>query len=254
MTRMPQVWAALRRPLLAAAMMVVGSSAAYAQQTKIPPDTTKKSVPATKTGAPPATKTGAPPVTKTVTPPPVQTKVVTPPVTKTVTPPPVQTKAVTPPPQQTKAPATAPQQVKTSPQANKTAQPPAGRGAPASRPNVVTTDTAVAKPLAMMREAYDYDGNGRRDPFLSLLTTTDLRPTISDLKLLMTVVDEPGRSVGLVYDSHIKKQQSIRVGSRLGRMRVTSIRADAVIFTIEEFGMNRRDSLLLRDSTKVRGR
>jgi hypothetical protein len=87
-----------------------------------------------------------------------------------------------------------------------------------------------------------------------LLTTTDLRPTLSDLKLLMTVVDEPGHSVALVQDSHDKKQKSVRIGTRLGRMRVTSIRADAVMFTIEEFGMNRRDSLLLRDSTKVRVR
>jgi hypothetical protein len=105
-----------------------------------------------------------------------------------------------------------------------------------------------------MREVFDYSRDGRRDPFVSLLATTDLRPTIRDLKLLMTVVDEPGRSVALVQDAYEKKQKTLRVGTRLGRMRVSSIRSDMVMFTIEEFGMNRRDSLLLRDSTKVRGR
>jgi hypothetical protein len=106
----------------------------------------------------------------------------------------------------------------------------------------------------MMREVYDYSREGRRDPFISLLTTTDLRPTLSDLRLLMTVVDEPGRSVALVSNGFDKKnpQRTLRVGDRLGRMRVSSIRSDVVVFTIEEFGMNRRDSLLLRDSTKAR--
>ncbi len=111
-------------------------------------------------------------------------------------------------------------------------------------------DTAI--PPVLMREVFDYNRDGRRDPFISLLSTTDLRPTLSDLKLLMTVVDEPGRSVALVQDGYERKQKTLRVGSRLGRMRVSSIRSDAVVFTIEEFGMNRRDSLLLRDSTKAR--
>jgi hypothetical protein len=34
-------------------------------------------------------------------------------------------------------------------------------------------------------------------------------------------------------------------------MRVSSIRADVVVFTIEEFGSNRRDSLMLRDPSKT---
>jgi hypothetical protein len=105
-----------------------------------------------------------------------------------------------------------------------------------------------------MREVFEYPGIGRRDPFLSLLTTGDLRPTLSDLKLLMTVVDEPGRSLALLQDAFAKKQRTVHVGTKLGRMRVTSIRQNVIVFTIEEVGTNRRDSLLLRDSTKVRGR
>ena len=105
-----------------------------------------------------------------------------------------------------------------------------------------------------MREVFAYDAAGRRDPFLSLLTTTDLRPTLSDLKIIATVVDEPGRSVALLQDKNINKQVTVRVGSKLGRMRVASIRANVVVFTIDEFGTTRLDSLQLRDMTKVRGR
>lgn len=105
-----------------------------------------------------------------------------------------------------------------------------------------------------MREVYTYDPAGRRDPFLSLLTTSDLRPTLSDLKIIATVVDEPGRSVALLQDKNAGKQVSVRVGTKLGRMRVASIKPNVVVFTIDEFGTTRLDSLQLRDLTKVRGR
>jgi len=129
-----------------------------------------------------------------------------------------------------------------------------GVAGPTVRPNAVTSDTALGKPLVIMREVFSYDQAGRRDPFLSLLTTTDLRPTLSDLKIIATVVDEPGRSVALLQDKNAGKQLSVRVGSKLGRMRVASIRPNVVVFTIEEFGTTRLDSLQLRDMTKVRGR
>ena len=234
---------------------LAGSSVAFGQAR--PADTTRRTTPQqTQSKTPPQTQT------KATTPPATQTKATTPANTqskapantqskapanvpagqaKTSTPPAGQTKATTPPAGQTKA-----------------ATPPAGgRGAaaPGAAGNTQRpADTALAAPLVLMREVFEYDSEGRRDPFISLLTTTDLRPTLSDLKLLMTVVDEPGRSVALVKDAYDKKQpqKTLRVGMRLGRMRVSSIRSDAVVFTIEEFGMNRRDSLLLRDTTRVR--
>jgi hypothetical protein len=211
-------------------------------QTKAPVTQTK--APATQTKAP-ATQTKTAPATQTKTPatqtkaPVTETKA---PATQTKTPPAGQAKAAAPP-VTGRGTAATPATV-----GGTTTTPPGGRGAPQAAPR----DTAI--PMVMMREVFDYSRDGRRDPFISLLTTTDLRPSIGDLKLLMTIVDEPGRSVALVQDAYDKKQKTLRVGSRLGRMRVSSIRADAVILTIEEFGMNRRDSLLLRDSTKARGR
>jgi hypothetical protein len=40
----------------------------------------------------------------------------------------------------------------------------------------------------------------------------------------------------------------------LGRLRVALIKRRSVIFNIEEFGLNRQDSLILGDTTKVRAR
>jgi hypothetical protein len=225
----------IRFATLAVLAVGVGPAAALSQAKG---DTATRSA-ATKSAAP---QTKTPPQTKTVTPPATQQKTATPPQTKSVTPP--QTKTVTPPATQQKT--ATPPQTKTVPGQTK-----APAGAPAA-PQAPPRDTIV--PTVMMREVFDYSREGRRDPFISLLSTTDLRPTLSDLRLLMTVVDEPGRSVALVSNGFDKKnpQRTLRVGDRLGRMVVTSIRADVVLFTIEEFGMNRRDSLLLRDSTKAR--
>ena len=221
-------------------------------KTATPPATQqpKTTSPATQQ---PAAKTAPAPQNKTAgATPPQQNKTAgaTPPQqNKTAGATPPQNKTVTAPPQN-KTAAAPPQQNKTAPPATKTVP---GAGA-AAAPQTPARDTVI--PTVMMREVFDYNRNGRPDPFISLLTTTDLRPTLSDLKLLMTVVDEPGRSVALVQDAYDTKkpQKTLRVGQKLGRMRVSSIRSDAVVFTIEEFGMNRRDSLLLRDSTKARGR
>lgn len=233
------------------------TAAALAKKTVTPPPAQTKA-PQTKTVIPPAPTKVAASQTKTVTPPSAPTKTAAP-VTKPVTPPPSQTKAAAP---QTKAPA--PQTKTTTPPpaqtkgalatATKGAAPASPGGAGSRTLNVVTSDTAFAKPLVIMREVYTYDPAGRRDPFLSLLTTSDLRPTLSDLKLMGIIVDEPGRSVALLQDNNAKKQLSVRVGTKLGRMRVTSIGANVVVFTIDEFGTTRRDSIQLRDMTKVRGR
>jgi hypothetical protein len=234
--------------------------------TRRPAAATQAKVPAPQTKAP-VTQTKAPVSTQSkTTPPATQNKAVTPPApqqNKAANPPaPQQNKATTPPPGQTKATNPAPGQTKAvTPPAGQTraaGTPAGGRGAAA--PGAASTtgrdSSLLGPPVVLMREVYEYDRNGRRDPFISLLTTTDLRPTISDLKLLMTVVDEPGRSVALVSDAYDRKQpqKTLRVGTRVGRMRVASIRSDVVVFTIEEFGMNRRDSLLLagRDTSKVR--
>jgi hypothetical protein len=118
----------------------------------------------------------------------------------------------------------------------------------------VRADTG-APPTVIMREAFEYVRNGRRDPFVSLLTTNLLRPTLSDLKLTGILYDMTGRhSVATLRDAGAGKTYRVTTGDVLGRMRVSAIRPKVVLFTIEEFGTNRQDSLILADTTRARAR
>jgi hypothetical protein len=107
------------------------------------------------------------------------------------------------------------------------------------------------------REVFQYDGDGRRDPFVSLLTTSDLKPLLTDLKLVGVAYDPRGQnSVAVLRDVTSKDQYKVRVGQTIGRMRVAAIQPKAVIFTIEEFGYSRQELLPIAppDSTKMRQR
>jgi len=160
--------------------------------------------------------------------------------------------------QETKAPAT-----KTTAPATKTTAPQTKAGAAGTkagaqaRPGLTVAPEApqrVALP-PIMREVYDYDRGGRRDPFFSLLSTADLRPTVSDLKLVGILFDESGRRpIAVMRDIITNTQYRVTTGSTLGRMRVALIKRRVVIFSIEEFGLNRQDSLILGDTSKVRAR
>lgn len=127
--------------------------------------------------------------------------------------------------------------------------------APAARQGLSVAPEAPARAQipTIMREAYDYDGGGRRDPFLSLLSSDDLRPAVSDLKLVNIIFDESGRRpIAVMRDVLTNTQYRVTTGSTLGRLKVALIKRRAVIFSIEEFGLNRLDSLVLGDTSKVR--
>jgi hypothetical protein len=119
---------------------------------------------------------------------------------------------------------------------------------------VPAADTASR--VLINREIFSYDGAGRRDPFVSLLTTSDLRPLLTDLKLVAVAFDTRGQnSVAVLRDTTSKSQYRVRVGQTIGRMRVAAIQEKAVIFTIEEFGYSRQEILpIIADSTKTRPR
>ena len=106
---------------------------------------------------------------------------------------------------------------------------------------------------AFERETFEYERTGRRDPFVSLMTTSDLRPLVSDLRLVAVALDPLGKnSVAILRDLGTKDQYRIRVGQSLGRMRVANITQKAVVFTIEEFGYSRQETLALSDSKQER--
>ena len=138
----------------------------------------------------------------------------------------------------------------------------APKSGPASAPAASSATGSSSRPVAaagdmasVTREVYEYAAEGRRDPFFSLILTEDLRPLLSDLKLVAVLYDASGRrSVAIMRDLQTNAQYRVNSGQAIGRMRVAQIKPRVVIFTIDEFGLSRQDSLFLVDSAKVRNK
>ena len=140
--------------------------------------------------------------------------------------------------------------VKPKPVTPNPAAPTPAKSAPVPLPAPDTTPKVLIN-----REVFQYEGDGRRDPFVSLLTTSDLKPLLTDLKLVGVAYDPRGHnSVAVLRDITSKDQYKVKVGQTIGRMRVAAIQPKAVIFTIEEFGYSRQELLPIAppDSTKMR--
>jgi hypothetical protein len=141
------------------------------------------------------------------------------------------------------------------PVAHPASKAPATAAAKTATPPLPAPDTTPK--VLINREVFQYEGDGRRDPFVSLLTTSDLKPMLTDLKLVGVAYDPRGQnSVAVLRDVTSKDQYKVRVGQTIGRMRVAAIQPKAVIFTIEEFGYSRQELLPIAppDSTKMRPR
>ncbi|HEX2602437.1 MAG TPA: hypothetical protein VHL32_10050, partial [Gemmatimonadaceae bacterium] len=98
---------------------------------------------------------------------------------------------------------------------------PATPAAKTATPPLPAPDTAPK--VLINREVFQYEGDGRRDPFVSLLTTSDLKPLLTDLKLVGVAYDPRGQnSVAVLRDVTSKDQYKVRVGQTIGRMRVAA--------------------------------
>lgn len=109
-------------------------------------------------------------------------------------------------------------------------------------------------PTTFEREVFRYDRSGRRDPFVSLMESGDLRPLLIDLTVVGIIYDprRPSQSVAILRDVTTKVQYRVRVGDSVGRNRVARVNEKTVTFTIEEFGFSRQETLALSDSNKER--
>jgi len=109
----------------------------------------------------------------------------------------------------------------------------------------VRLDTTAAA-SGLQREVFAYEGGGR-DPFMSLLKSGDVRPLISDLKLTTIVYDGrfAARSVAILRDITNRRIYRVKTGDIVGRLKVTQIRPREVVFTVQEFGFERQETLSL---------
>ncbi len=121
-------------------------------------------------------------------------------------------------------------------------------------PSAAAQKKAVPTEITIQREVFSYTSSGRRDPYKSLMSSSDVRPLLSDLRLVGVAFDPVGNnSVAVLRDTFSKQQYRVRIGMQLGRLHVSAIKQKAVVFTMEEFGFNRTETLpLSSDTTKVR--
>jgi hypothetical protein len=106
---------------------------------------------------------------------------------------------------------------------------------------------ARSKETEVLRETFTYAG-GSRDPFLSLITSTRVGPEFGDLQLVGIYQDlrYASNSVAVLHDKNSGKRYKLRVGDQLGRLKVAQIRQLDVVFTVEDFGFERQETLSLR--------
>jgi hypothetical protein len=123
----------------------------------------------------------------------------------------------------------------------------AGWAAPAAAQRDTTARPDSAPPATtMVREVFAYEGGGR-DPFMSLLKSGDVRPLISDLRLTTIVYDArfAARSVAVLRDITNRRIYRVKTGDIIGRLKVTQIRPREIVFTVQEFGFERQETLSL---------
>jgi len=105
-----------------------------------------------------------------------------------------------------------------------------------------------AREIDVLREAFAYAG-GTRDPFSSLMNKDKSGPEIGDLDLVGVYLDlrTPSNNVVVLREKATTgKRHKMRVGDQLGRSRLTQIRARDAVFTIQDFGFERQETLSLR--------
>ncbi len=72
-------------------------------------------------------------------------------------------------------------------------------------------------------------------------------PLLSDLKLVGIYYDAryPARSVAVLRDVTNSKVYRVKPADILGRLKVTTIRPREIVFTVQEFGFERQETLTL---------
>lgn len=97
------------------------------------------------------------------------------------------------------------------------------------------------------REVFEYPRGARPDPFRSLLGSMDLGVRFEELTLRGIVYhSDPRESVAILAQTGNARRLRARVGDRIGAMTVVGIYPRRVDLVIEEFGVPRRETLILK--------
>ena len=130
---------------------------------------------------------------------------------------------------------------------------PDGAPAAATMGTITRIDSSAGLPqgetvdVEVLRETFAY-GGGARDPFASLINTKSAGPELIDLQLVGIYQDmrSSANSVAVLREKQSGKRHKLRTGDQIGRLRVAQIRNKDVVFTVEDFGFERQETLSLR--------
>jgi hypothetical protein len=104
----------------------------------------------------------------------------------------------------------------------------------------------LAQETEVLRETFTY-GGGPRDPFYSLISGEKVGPELADLLLVGVYLDlrRSSNSLAVLRDKTTQKRYKLRVGDKVGRLKVAQIRQRDVVFTVEDIGFERQETLSL---------
>jgi hypothetical protein len=104
----------------------------------------------------------------------------------------------------------------------------------------------------VQRETFAY-GGGSRDPFASLINLKSAGPELADLQLVGIYEDmrDNANSVAVLREKTTGKRHKLRAGEQIGRLKVAQIRPKDIVFTVEDFGFERQETLSLRKQEDV---
>jgi hypothetical protein len=98
-------------------------------------------------------------------------------------------------------------------------------------------------PLKFDREVFEYPATTRRDPFRPLTNNDTQGPLFTEITLSGIIFQQnPSQSLVRFHDLS-KKEYRLHRGDRIGNITVLDIGEKSVVFSVEEFGMKRKEVL-----------
>ena len=126
--------------------------------------------------------------------------------------------------------------------------------APEAIPRGTAIQAGTKGRVMFYREEFSYSAEDRRDPFVSLMATGEVRPMLSDLALIGVIFDAAGqRSVAVLIDATTGDTYRVKTGQTIGRMKLQRIGQRDVTLQVDEFGFSRQETLPLDQNPRRPG-
>ncbi|MBX6362825.1 MAG: hypothetical protein IRZ00_03060 [Gemmatimonadetes bacterium] len=101
--------------------------------------------------------------------------------------------------------------------------------------------------LVFDREVFSYPAEGRRDPYTSVVGRADGGPRFENLSLRGIIyAPATGQSLVLLADTVAKKAYRARRGDVVGNARVLDVGPTRVLFSVDNYGVVRQETLELK--------